>query len=227
MPEEDLHLSDPVRSRAYGPPAPCRPSGAFAGNSRLHHRACHPGPPPPTHCAASPAVRLPAARTSGPPAGTVGVQAPAFPADLSNRPCLRDQTDRTDRTDRAGGASSTGGAGAPYGRMAARCPRRAVHRQPTRPSPSAGLGSSVRISRERRRRLTESACLAVGGNRCRFDAELVSALRASVSLWFKRERWHWALRVPQSRGAWATQPLDRPKFSGFSTILLGKVGPEE
>jgi len=32
MPEEDLHLSDPVRSRAYGAPASCRPSGVFAGH---------------------------------------------------------------------------------------------------------------------------------------------------------------------------------------------------
>jgi hypothetical protein len=36
MPEEDLHLSDPVRSRAYGAPASCRPSGVFAWTRATH-----------------------------------------------------------------------------------------------------------------------------------------------------------------------------------------------
>jgi hypothetical protein len=36
MPEEDLHLSDPVRSRAYGAPASCRP-GCVSGGTRATH----------------------------------------------------------------------------------------------------------------------------------------------------------------------------------------------
>jgi len=122
MPEEDLHLSDPVRSRAYGPPASCRPSGVFNVTPQAHHREREPATIRPARTEASPVsalrraptmppganqsvprVRHPAC-TCGCPAGSAGVLPEAIPEDRS------DLTDLTDRTDRP---QSTLGAAAP------------------------------------------------------------------------------------------------------------------